>query len=844
MLSVDEFSGYLIGKELTSLTKPDVLKAFDDLMQFYEIRAQSPIGTLVTDRERSFQALNQGHKLPLKLVASGRHARVAERQIRHVKNMMRAVIYKLPYKLPGSLYGRLLFHCANLTNYTVRANYFNVPSTPSELVVGKLLDFNNVVEQPFGKLCMAYDPRHGKDDMKSYEALVVGFEDENHGNVYVWAINSEREITSTTYKPKDIHMTDEIISKINDREKFPNNIPLLEDLDGAKFEANQEDDEEQKVESLVNLATSNELGKEEYRARFDQILENTESSYCEYAKSAVESLGTSVTDDGNLTLAQALVTLDRSIVMESLKGELDNLKKHKVVQFVIDKKEKEKVLKEHKPLPSKIFLKGKYDAIGKFIKLKSRVVAGGHRQRPGSYGRTASPTVDILHVMMVLSLLRKLRAKIATIDVAAAFLHAELDEIIYIILPKDVVRFLNEHDEEFRREISGGEETVLALLKKALYGIKQASHNWNELITAYLVSQHFKVAQGIDSCVFVKGNKESGNLFIALLHVDDLLLVAQNGQDIIELKHNMTMKFGEITYHDKDLNFLGMNLVVEKDGTVVLNQPGYARRICDQEGGDKVSTTPATATLFAEVDDMKKENGLDSTEYKSLLMSLMFLATRTRPDILKECTFLASFAVNPGIKAFEKLRRVYSYVRGTINKGIKLSASSYQLRLTTDAAYALHVNGRSHTGVMITFDGEQTSPIYSKSHMQKIVTLSSTESELVALVDGMKRLIPLKGLLDFFGLKNESTPSIVQCDNKSVLHMIANGAGFSGKSRHMRVRWHFVHEMLDEGLIRIVHVPGDDNPTDLLTKPMGGKRFRRLRSMILNEPENDNSDSD
>jgi hypothetical protein len=183
-------------------------------------------------------------------------------------------------------------------------------------------------------------------------------------------------------------------------------------------------------------------------------------------------------------------------------------------------------------------------------------------------------------------------------------------------------------------------------------------------------------------------------------------------------------------------------------------------------------------------------------------------------------------------------------VRGTIEKGIKLCATTYQLSLTTDAAYALHVNGRSHTGIIITFNGKQTSPIFNKSHVQKLVTLSSTESELVALVDGVKRLIPLRGLMEFFGLSNGSNPSIVQCDNKSVLHLIANGAGFSGKSRHMRVRWHFVHEMLEEGLIKIVHVPGDDNPTDLLTKPMGGKRFRRLRSMILNEPEDENSESD
>ena len=225
-------------------------------------------------------------------------------------------------------------------------------------------------------------------------------------------------------------------------------------------------------------------------------------------------------------------------------------------------------------------------------------------------------------------------------------------------------------------------------------------------------------------------------------------------------------------------------------------------------------------------------------------MSLMFLATRTRPDILKECTFLASFAVSPGVKAFGKLKRVYSYVRKTIDKGIRLKASTYRLKLITDAAYALHQNGRSHTGVIITFDGENTSPVYSKSHIQKLVTLSSTESELVALVDGTKRLIPLVGMLKFFGLYKQSEPPVIMCDNKSVLHLIANGSGFSGKSRHMRVRWHFIHEMLTAGLIQIAHIPGDDNPTDLLTKPIGGSRFRKLRKMILNESEEQISDSE
>jgi hypothetical protein len=364
------------------------------------------------------------------------------------------------------------------------------------------------------------------------------------------------------------------------------------------------------------------------------------------------------------------------------------------------------------------------------------------------------------------------------------------------------------------------------------------------MMTDHLITEGFRVAQGIDPCVFARGSKEDGTLYIVLLHVDDLLMVAQKKEELEKFRDNMIKKFGNITYHDKDINFLGMNINVEQDGSIFLSQPGYAKRICDQEKGTKLATTPATATLFADIDDTNIQHGLDSTEYKSLLMSLMFLATRTRPDILKECTFLASFAMNPGPKAFEKLRRVYSYVRNTIDKGIKLSASTYNLKLITDAAYALHVNGRSHTGILITLDGEASSPVYSKSHMQKIVTLSSTESELVALVDGIKRLIPLVKLLEFLGLKHESEPSVVLCDNKSVLHLIANGEGFSGKSRHMRVRWHFIHEMLMANQIEIRHVVGDDNPADLLTKPMGGLRFRRLRKMILNEGEIDGNESD
>ena len=68
--------------------------------------------------------------------------------------------------------------------------------------------------------------------------------------------------------------------------------------------------------------------------------------------------------------------------------------------------------------------------------------------------------------------------------------------------------------------------------------------------------------------------------------------------------------------------------------------------------------------------------------------------------------------------------------------GVVLGASEFRLKLYTDAAYALHTKPSSLTG-----------PIFCQSHMQKVVTLSSAKSEIVPLVEGMKKLIPLSRLI-------------------------------------------------------------------------------------------------
>jgi hypothetical protein len=301
-----------------------------------------------------------------------------------------------------------------------------------------------------------------------------------------------------------------------------------------------------------------------------------------------------------------------------------------------------------------------------------------------------------------------------------------------------------------------------------------------------------------------------------------------------QFRDAMAAAFGDITFHDSNICFLGMTLERQPSGDVLIRQPGYTDKICRVEGNQHRYRTPSTATLFSDLDDPAPASPEASTRFKSLLMSAMFLATRTRPDILKECTFLASFGVSPGPKSFVKLRRIYGYLRHTQHLGLILGAATPILRLYTDASYAVHNNGRSHTGIVINFAGDVTGAIYCKSHMQKIVTLSSTEAELVAHVDGVKRLLPLITLLKNLHLApTERPPSMILCDNTSVLHIIANGEGYSGKSRHMRVRWFFTYEIITDGIASLQHVPTDFNWADLPSKPMGGRKFLTQRNHIL-----------
>ena len=78
-----------------------------------------------------------------------------------------------------------------------------------------------------------------------------------------------------------------------------------------------------------------------------------------------------------------------------------------------------------------------------------------------------------------------------------------------------------------------------------------------------------------------------------------------------------------------------------------------------------------------------------------------------------------------------KVKRVLSYLKGTIHIALTLSADSLTLsRWWVDTAYTIHNNCQGQTGVRMSFGRRMA---LSYSWKQKINTKSSTEADLVVV---------------------------------------------------------------------------------------------------------------
>ena len=230
---------------------------------------------------------------------------------------------------------------------------------------------------------------------------------------------------------------------------------------------------------------------------------------------------------------------------------------------------------------------------------------------------------------------------------------------------------------------------------------------------------------------------------------------------------------------------------------------------------------------------LKKDDGvskaINPVLYQSMVGSLLYPGIATRPDIFQAVGAVSKFSSKPSEAHLTAVKRIFCYLKGTTNVSLKYKKSkSAQLIGYSDADYAGDLDDRHSTSgyIFLMCNGA----VNWLSKKQPNVTLSTAESEYVAVSTATQEAVWLRKLLRDFG-ESQDQATVVMEDNQGAICIAKNPVEHS-RTKHIDVRYHYIREALNEKLIELNYCPTENMIADILTKPLPKGRFEILRGKM------------
>ncbi len=360
--------------------------------------------------------------------------------------------------------------------------------------------------------------------------------------------------------------------------------------------------------------------------------------------------------------------------------------------------------------------------------------------------------------------------------------------------------------------------------------VDESGREWFLNLSSALLSFGY-VSLPSDPCCFIL-HKDGCHSIIGL-HVDDIIHVTNSSTLREDLLRSLSQHYGNLTIHRDCDQFLGVNIV--RSSTVHLHQNAFIQDLLTRE--DVTIThadTPSRSDFFITSHSPLLDVSARSV-FVSVTMSLMYLALNTRPDILKEVTFLSSRCSCATVLDFTKLERVLSYLHdhaiSTIYFRSRAADEPWTIDAYSDASHLMYGDTTGNTGIMIFLD-LPSSPIVSAARKQRLVTRSTAEAELLAMDDTCTYLVWLKNLLVDLGLLSANYCPILHTDNSAAIQLLQNGIGFK-RCKHFLNKYYFIRQCIADGSVTVKFCPTADMRADLYTKTFPVPRFNFLRRFVI-----------
>ncbi|GJW85249.1 retrotransposon protein, putative, ty1-copia subclass [Tanacetum coccineum] len=414
---------------------------------------------------------------------------------------------------------------------------------------------------------------------------------------------------------------------------------------------------------------------------------------------------------------------------------------------------------------------------------KARLVAKGFTQTLGiDYEETFSPVADIRAIRILIAIVVFYDYEIWQMDVKIAFLNGYLFEEVYMEQPEGFV------NPKFPNRV--------CKLKRSIYGLKQASRQWNKRFDDEIMK--FGFTQNHDQpCVYMKAS--GSYVTFLILYVDDILIMGNNIPMLQDVKSYLGRCFsmkdlGEAAY------ILGIKIYRDRSKRLIgLCQSAYIEKILKRF---YMENSKHRSILMQEKLKLIKSQGtstpaevkrMQNVPYALAVGSIMYDVRSTRPDYLRNT------------------KDMFLVYGGDIKRELRVSCY-------TDAGYLTDAGDlKSQTGYVFILNG---GVVDWKSTKQSIFATSSAEAEYTAALDASNEAIWVRKFID--GLRVVPTieePIKMYCNNTGAI-TIANESGITKGARRYHAKVYYLREVIEYGNVKLEKVHTYDNLVDPFTKAL------------------------